>query len=78
MSEEQCPGYYQDESGNWQPDRRQTPDRRNLGSALHQHERRSFFRRKADRELLEKDHQVMIREALDDFAAEHPTRPQSS
>ena len=30
-----------------------------------EHERRGMFRRKVDREILEKDHQAMIREALD-------------
>jgi hypothetical protein len=30
-----------------------------------------MFRRKVDRQLLEKDHRFMIREALDDFAEEH-------
>lgn len=66
--------YYVDSQGNLQPDRRKTPvDRRAAGDAL-THDRRSTFRRKADRELYEKDHKIMIREALEDFAEEHDGR----
>jgi hypothetical protein len=66
--------YYVDASGNLQPDRRKSiSDRRMSGDAL-SHDRRSNFRRKADRELYEKDHKVMIREALEDFAEEHNGR----
>jgi hypothetical protein len=65
-------GYYQDKYGRWQKDRRSGNDRRR-GSASFplEHERRKMFRRKQDRELLEKDHRAMIEDALEDFAEEH-------
>lgn len=73
MTEETRPGHYLDSFGQWQPDRRKTPDRRALAPLAHQHdhERRRVFRRKADREIFEKDHRAMIEEALQDFASEH-------
>jgi len=66
-------GYYKDRYGRWQRDRRGGGDRRGMGAKSFplEHERRKMFRRKADRELLEKDHRAMIEEALDDFAEEH-------
>ncbi len=63
-------GYYKDEFGNWQPDRRQA-SRRSSGAFPFDHEQRKQFRRKADLELFETDHKQMIREALEDFAEEH-------
>lgn len=74
MTEEIREGYYKDKYGRWQKDRRQGKDRRaSLGGdgCAAGHERRGMYRRKADRELLEKDHQTMIREALEEFAEEH-------
>jgi hypothetical protein len=65
-------GYYQDKFGNMQPDRRAGADRRASSGALKaKHERRKMYRRKVDRELLKRDHKMMIEEALEDFAAEH-------
>lgn len=64
---------WQDELGNWQPERRSGVDRRSLGRAESEQykESRKAFRRKADRELYERDHKAMIKEALEDFAEEH-------
>ena len=71
-TEEIREGYYKDKYGRWQPDRRSGKDRRAMHKAYPmQHERRGMFRRKADRELLEKDHRTMIDDALQDFAEEH-------
>ena len=73
-NEEIREGFYKDKYGRWQKDRRQARDRRLgvTGEAYPlEHERRGMFRRRVDREILEKDHQAMIREALDDFAEEH-------
>ena len=70
-------GFYKDKYGQWQKDRRLGRDRRGhaIGRTFPlQHERRKMFRRKADREILEKDHRAMIREALDDFAEDHGGR----
>lgn len=65
-------GFYKDKYGRWQKDRRVGRDRRRIGEAYPlAHERRKLFRRKADREILEKDHRARIEEALDDFADEH-------
>ncbi len=73
MTEETRPGYYKDQNGVWQKERRKTPDRRksaNHGEFPH-HDRRTHLRRKADREALERDHREMIEDALEEFAAEH-------
>ena len=70
MSTEHRPGFYQDEDGNWQKDRRSGADRRG-GKESAERELRKSFRRKAGRELYERDHKLMIKEALDDFAEEH-------
>jgi hypothetical protein len=69
MSEHFRQGFYKDAFGNWQPDRRSGRDRRagQVDSAVYR-EQRKFFRRKADREIYEKDHKTMIREALQEFA----------
>lgn len=69
--EEIRPGYYQDKFGEWHKDRRKGPDRRAVRGAVEHDERRQFLRRKVDRELHEREHKQMIREALDEFAAEH-------
>lgn len=69
--EEVREGYYQDKYGQWQVDRRSSPDRRGHKKHPFDHDRRQFFRRKADRELLVRDHKAMIEDALDDFAEEH-------
>ncbi len=75
MTEEFREGYYKDKYGRWQPDRRSGRDRRSMGKAFPLgHERRGMFRRKVDREILEKDHHAMIEDALDDFAQEHDGR----
>ena len=66
-------GHWHDEHGNLHPERRAGVDRRLLqGSESEQYkERRKVFRRKADREIYERDHKTMIKEALEDFAEEH-------
>jgi len=66
-------GFYKDKYGRWQKDRRNGSDRRQQGGGdwSTEHERRKVYRRKADREILEREHRVMIEEALDEFAAEH-------
>ena len=75
MKEEFREGHYKDKYGNWRPDRRGGKDRRGNDQAdKHDHERRKMYRRKADRELLNKDHRAMIEEALDDFAQDHGGR----
>ena len=72
MSNEVRPGYYKDANGEWQVDRRKGGDRRDLGPAsAGNHERRRFFRRQADREIYQRDHKIMIEEALEDFAEQH-------
>lgn len=72
MSEEIRPGYYKDKEGKWQVDRRSGIDRRSLKpeSAVDR-ERRKIFRRQADRELYERDHKIMVEEALEEFAEKH-------
>jgi len=69
----QKPRFWIDASGNRQPERRSGVDRRNLQGNVPQEirERRKLFRRKMDRELYERDHKIMIDEALSDFAEEH-------
>lgn len=64
---------WQDELGVWHVERRGVIDRRSLqGAESEQYkERRKAFRRKVDREVFERDHKDMIREALEDFAEEH-------
>ena len=65
-------GYFKDKYGRWHADRRKTEDRRAMAKKdPFEHERRRMYRRKVDRELLEKDHRAMIEDALDDFAEEH-------
>lgn len=65
-------GHWRDEQGNQQPERRSGADRRLFSTESEQYkEKRKFFRRKADRELYERDHKTMIKEALEDFAEEH-------
>ena len=72
MSKSHENGFYVDSAGVLQPDRRKsTDDRRGSSRDGLDHDRRSNFRRRADREILETDHKVMIREALEDFAEEH-------
>lgn len=72
MTEELRQGFYKDKYGRWQPDRRQSPDRRQEQKHTGlEHERRRMFRRRIDREILETDHRTMIKDALDDFAGEH-------
>lgn len=73
MSEHQ-PGFYKDKEGAWQPDRRKM-ERRAARAQSDDGEKRAYYRRKADREMLAReDHKAMIKEALEDFAAEHDGR----
>ena len=72
MSEEVRPGYYLDKDDTWQVDRRSGIDRRDLKLASTiDRERRKIFRRQADRELYERDHKIMMEEALKEFAEDH-------
>ncbi len=71
MDNEIRDGLFKDKYGRWQPDRRSGQDRRALQPHGHDHERRKFFRRKADREILNKDHKTMIEDALEEFAEDH-------
>ena len=72
VSDEHRPGYYKDREGNWQRDRRKSPERRaGGGSAFTHHDRRTLKRRKADLEFLERETKMQIEDALEDFAAEH-------
>ncbi|MCK5863469.1 MAG: hypothetical protein KAH38_13345 [Candidatus Hydrogenedentes bacterium] len=72
MSEEVRAGHYKDKAGVWQVDRRSGIDRRDLRPVSQiNHERRKLFRRQADRELYERDHKIMVEEALKDFAEHH-------
>lgn len=66
-------GQWQDEVGHWHADRRSGIDRRTLAGADNEQykERRKFFRRKLDHDIVERDHKSMIKEALEDFAEEH-------
>ena len=66
-------GHWQDEQGNHHVERRTGVDRRLFqGTESEQYkEKRKIYRRKADREIYERDHKTMIREALEDFAEEH-------
>ncbi len=69
--EEVREGYYRDKYGQWQVDRRSVQDRRGHKKHPFDHDRRKFFRRKADREILVRDHKAMIDDALEEFAEEH-------
>ena len=61
-----------DAEGNWHGERRSGVDRRSgKPETAAQREQRTFLRRKMDRDVHEREHKVMIREALDEFAAEH-------
>lgn len=71
MSHEIRPGFYLDHNGEWQKDRRVTPDRRKTHASFPHHDRRTLGRRKADHDFIERDHREMIEDALQDFAAEH-------
>jgi hypothetical protein len=75
LTKEVREGFWQDEEGNWHPERRSGKDRRKESGGDYPHaERRRFFRRKADRELYERDHKQMISDALNEFAKEHGGR----
>ena len=61
MENEIRPGFYLDANGEWQKDRRVTPDRRRGSSTFPHHDRRLFGRRKADMEFVERDHRETVR-----------------
>lgn len=71
MTDEIRPGYYQDEFGEWQKDRRVGRERRRSSAEFPHRDRRTAGRRKADLDFIERDTRQQIQEALDDFAAEH-------
>lgn len=78
VSDEHRPGYYKDKQGNWQKDRRKSSDRRaGGGSVFTHHDRRTWKRRKTDHDILERETKMQIKEALEDFVAEHePPSPE--
>lgn len=79
VSDEQRPGFYKDREGNWQRDRRKSPERRaGGGSAFTHHDRRTLKRRKADMAFLERETKMQIEDALEDFVAEHDTEGSDS
>lgn len=49
---ENRPGYYKDEYGTWQEDRREEPDRRGVAETAAQSASRKAARRKMDRDVL--------------------------
>ena len=70
MSDEIRAGFWRDHSGEWHRDRREKEARRKSRSATGEKaENRMAPRRKIDRELLEKEHQELIDEALEDFSS---------
>ena len=71
VNQEIRPGYYQDDAGEWQHDRRSGKDRRKSHGDKRHDDQRSFFRRKADRDFVEREAKQAIEDALDDFAEEH-------
>ncbi len=74
MSDQAKPGYYLDLNGEWQKDRRKKPDRRATSPQADGDNRRRHARRASDREILDREHKAMIRDALDEFSAEHQRR----
>ena len=67
-----APALYRDTTGTMQPERRMTlMERRGPRPGQLDHERRANFRRRVDRELFDRDHKIMINDALADFAEEH-------
>ena len=72
VSDEHRPGFYKDKQGNWQKDRRKSPDRRQGGgSVFTHHDRRTSRRRKTGHDILERETKMQIKEALEDLVAEH-------
>jgi hypothetical protein len=73
VEEELRPGFFRDKEGQWKPDRRASDDRRGRPGSFPHHDRRLHYRRKTDREIMEREARTQIEEALEDFAAEHDT-----
>ena len=65
------PGFFKDQSGEWQQERRKTDDRRKRDVPFDHEDRRRGSRRQTDLEIVEREHKQMIEEALEEFAAEH-------
>ena len=65
------PGFYKGSDGEWKPDRRAADDRRGRAGTYPHHDRRLHYRRKTDREIMEREARMQIEEALEDFAAGH-------
>lgn len=63
-------GYYKDSNGELQPDRRGSTNRRQRNSSI-DGDRRNMLRRKSDSELLKREHEQEIEQALGDFAEDH-------
>ena len=70
METESRPGYYKDNMGFWQVDRRKTQDRRKR-HAYGGPDRRTVYRRKTDQEILDKEARIAIEEAIEELD-EHP------
>jgi hypothetical protein len=72
VNDELRPGFYRDKSGQWQKERRKSPERRkDGGSVFTHHDRRTLKRRKTDEEILERETKRQIEEAMEDLAAGH-------
>lgn len=71
MDEEIRPGYYLDDAGEWQTERRSGKDRRKMHPDKRHDDQRSSYRRKADREFIDREAKQAIEDALEDFAQEH-------
>lgn len=67
VSNESRPGFFKDESGQWQKDRRKAVDRRGSRQQTIDDERRQKYRRKTDQGFIEREHREMMKEALDEF-----------
>lgn len=71
MDEVIRPGYYLDNAGEWQAERRSGKDRRKLQPDKRHDDQRLSYRRKVDREFLDREAKQAIDDALEDFAQEH-------
>ncbi len=72
MGEEIRPGYYRDENGIWHKDRRKKTSRRECKGFFGFPDRRTFYRRKTDLEILEREAQADITDALSEIANHQP------
>ena len=75
METEIRPGYYQDGNGIWHKDRRKKNTRREQKGFFGFPDRRTFYRRKTDREIMEREAQEAITDALSDLTGFPPEQP---